>query len=85
MQEFSVVVDRATIHRSRNRPDNPELLILGAVPASNLTAMIQTGEAYKLITRATCPVLTLRESSCAGCWMRDDLGRTDTAIQYVEA
>jgi len=40
----------------------PEMLILGAVPATAFTATIRTGVAYEVIKKALCPVLTLRES-----------------------
>jgi nucleotide-binding universal stress UspA family protein len=45
----------------------PELLILGAVPSSNLQTVIRTGVAYEVIAKAPCPVLTLREHSGAAC------------------
>ena len=64
-----------------------DLIILGAVPASNLTALVHTGVAYEVITQATCPVLTLRETLCAGCRLHEDLPTpgTATGIQQVKA
>jgi nucleotide-binding universal stress UspA family protein len=50
----------------------PHLLILGAVPSSNLRAMVRTGVAYEVITKASCPVLTLREPVHATHELRED-------------
>ena len=38
----------------------PELLVLGAFPASPLSAKFRTGVAYRVIAQAPCPTFTLR-------------------------
>ena len=38
----------------------PELLVLGAFPASPLSAKFRTGVAYRVIAEAVCPTFTLR-------------------------
>jgi len=42
----------------------PELLVLGALPASRAVAAFRTGVAYQVIAQAPCPTFTLR-SECA--------------------
>lgn len=42
----------------------PELLVLGALPASRAAAAFRTGIAYQVIAQAPCPTFTLR-SECA--------------------
>ena len=51
----------------------PALLVLGAVPSGNLTAMVRTGVAYDVITNAYCPVLTLRDRSSMQSEKRESL------------
>ncbi len=38
----------------------PEFLVLGAVPASHVSATFRTGVAYRVIAEAACPTITLR-------------------------
>jgi len=60
----------------------PDVLILGAVPASNLTALTHTGVAYRVITKALCPVLTLRECPCTACKQRHSTHVEDVATAF---
>jgi nucleotide-binding universal stress UspA family protein len=39
---------------------SPELLVLGAIPASPLSAKFRSGVAYRVIAEAPCPTFTLR-------------------------
>jgi nucleotide-binding universal stress UspA family protein len=41
----------------------PELLVLGALPASLVSATFRTGVAYRVIAQAPCPTFTLRSGS----------------------
>jgi nucleotide-binding universal stress UspA family protein len=43
----------------------PELLILGALPASPMTANFRSGVAYRVIAQAPCPTFTLRTGTKA--------------------
>jgi nucleotide-binding universal stress UspA family protein len=43
----------------------PELLVLGALPASRAVAAFRTGVAYQVIAQAPCPTFTLRSESAA--------------------
>jgi nucleotide-binding universal stress UspA family protein len=43
----------------------PELLILGAVPASPMAANFRTGVVYRVIAQAPCPTFTLRTETKA--------------------
>jgi nucleotide-binding universal stress UspA family protein len=42
---------------------NPELLVLGAISASPLSAKFRTGVAYRVIAEAPCPTFTLRSGA----------------------
>ncbi len=55
-----------------------ELLILGALPASSMTAAFRTGVAYRVIAQAPCPTFTLR----AGAKTKQrQSGRESSAVQ----
>jgi nucleotide-binding universal stress UspA family protein len=43
----------------------PELLILGALPASPMTANFRSGVVYRVIAQAPCPTFTLRTGAKA--------------------
>jgi nucleotide-binding universal stress UspA family protein len=45
------------------RAQNPELLVLGAICASPLSAKFRTGVAYRVIAEAPCPTFTLRSGA----------------------
>jgi nucleotide-binding universal stress UspA family protein len=58
----------------------PELLILGALPASPMTANFRTGVAYRVIAHASCPTFTLRTGAKAK--QRQD-GRESSTVHSV--
>jgi nucleotide-binding universal stress UspA family protein len=43
----------------------PELLILGALPASTMAANFRAGVVYRVIAQAPCPTFTLRTGAKA--------------------
>jgi nucleotide-binding universal stress UspA family protein len=58
----------------------PELLILGALPASPMTANFRTGVAYRVIAQASCPTFTLRTGAIA---KQHQSGRASSAVHSV--
>lgn len=44
----------------------PQLLVLGSVPASTMSARFRNGVVYRVIAHAPCPTFTLRSGSRAG-------------------
>jgi nucleotide-binding universal stress UspA family protein len=58
----------------------PELLILGALPASPMTASFRSGVAYRVIAQAPCPTFTLRTGANAKQRQND---RASSVVQSV--